>query len=150
MSLFETSQPPWASRMLSVFRIVAGVVFVSFGTMKLFGYPPGLPPIPLLSLYGVAGILEVFGGGLVVLGCLTRPVAFVLSGEMAVAYFHDQAPAGFWPSANGGAAAVMFCFFYLFLVVSGPGVWSVDTLVERALRRRSGTETSVALADRAR
>jgi putative oxidoreductase len=137
MNLFKTEQSRWTSQMLSVFRLVAGFVFLCYGTMKLIGYPPGMPDIPIRSLYGVAGILETIGGALFMLGLLTRPVAFLLSGEMAVAYFHDHAPLGFWPSSNGGAAAVLFCFFFLYVVFSGPGVWSLDTVIDRAIRSRA-------------
>lgn len=130
-NLFETAHPPWSSRMLSVFRIVAGFMFVTFGTMKLFAHPAGMPgaPVPIASEMGVAGLLELVGGTLITLGLLTRPVAFLLSGEMAVAYFQAHAPHGFFPSANGGTNAVLYCFFFLYLVFSGPGVWSIDSLI---------------------
>jgi putative oxidoreductase len=135
MSLHEAS--PSAPRVLAVLRIVAGLVFMSAGTMKLFGYPPSpvpLPPIPLASLLGAAGILEVFGGLAIVLGALTRPVAFVLSGEMAVAYFHSHFPKSFFPTVNGGMPAVLFCFLFLYLAFAGAGAWSVDAVIARARR----------------
>jgi putative oxidoreductase len=135
MSIHEAS--PSAPRVLAVLRIVAGLVFMSAGTMKLFGYPPSpvpLPPIPLASLLGVAGILEVFGGLAIVLGVLTRPVAFVLSGEMAVAYFHSHFPKSIFPTVNGGMPAVLYCFLFLYLAFAGPGAWSVDAAIARARR----------------
>ncbi len=129
--------PSWAPRALAVMRIVAGLVFLSVGTMKLFGYPPGpqpMPPVPLFSQMGLAGVLETFGGLLVVLGFLTRPVAFVLSGEMAVAYFQAHFPQSFFPTANGGMPAILFCFLFLYLAVAGPGAWSIDGALARARR----------------
>jgi putative oxidoreductase len=132
MSIFEPS--PWAGRMLSVFRIVAALVFMSFGTMKLFNWPPsGMPglPVPLMSEAGLAGILEVFGGLAVLLGVFTRPVAFVLSGEMAVAYFQAHFPKSFFPTVNGGTPAVLYCFFFLYLTFAGAGDWSVDASIAR-------------------
>jgi putative oxidoreductase len=104
MSIFEPS--PWSARMLAVLRIVAGLMFVSFGTMKLFGYPPGpadMPPLKLMSEMGIGGLLELIGGLMIVLGFLTRPVAFVLAGEMAVAYFQFHQPQALFPTTNNGA-----------------------------------------------
>ena len=124
---------------MSVFRIVAGALFISFGTMKLFGYPPmppGMPPIPLMSQTGVAGVLETFGGILILIGLFTRPVAFILAGEMAVAYFQFHYPQSFFPTTNMGTPAILYCFFFLYLVFAGPGVWSVDESI--AGRRRAG------------
>ena len=138
MSIFETSGSPWTDRMLSVFRIVAGLVFMSAGTMKLFGYPPspapGMPPFHLLSEVGVGGILETFGGLAIVLGLLTRPVAFLLSGEMAVAYFQFHAPKSLFPTVNGGIPAVLYCFFFLYLVFAGAGPWSIDAMIASSKR----------------
>ncbi|HEX2094071.1 MAG TPA: DoxX family protein [Longimicrobiaceae bacterium] len=139
MSIFEASRSPWTGRMLSVFRIVAGLMFMSAGTMKLFGYPPNpmpnAPPVELMSQIGIGGLLEVVGGLAIVLGFLTRPVAFVLAGEMAVAYFQFHAPQGFHPTANGGVPAVMYCFFFLYLVFAGAGPWSVDAALARSRSR---------------
>jgi len=112
---------------------MSAFVFTLHGTQKLFGFP-GATPLPssrLLSLLGVAGILEVFGGALMALGLFTRPVAFILSGEMAVAYFRQHAPRGFWPILNGGELAILFCFLWLFFSVAGPGPISVDALVRK-------------------
>jgi putative oxidoreductase len=132
MSIFEPSRSPWTGRMLSVFRIVAGLMFITFGTMKLFGYPPSpvpMPPITLTSQLGLAGILEIVGGLLIVLGLFTRPVAFVLAGEMAVAYFQGHAPQSFFPVSSGGVPAVLYCFFFLYLMLAGAGPWSVDAVI---------------------
>jgi putative oxidoreductase len=132
MWIFETS--PWAGRVLSIVRIVAGLVFVSFGTMKLFNWPPsGVPglPVTLMSEAGLAGVLEVFGGAAIVLGVFTRPVAFVLSGEMAVAYFQSHFPTSFYPSVNGGTPAMLYCFLFLYLAFAGAGDWSVDAGIAR-------------------
>ena len=122
-----------ASYAQSLLRIMSAFVFTLHGTQKLFGFP-GATPLPssrLLSLLGVAGILEVFGGALMALGLFTRPVAFILSGEMAVAYFRQHAPAGFWPILNGGELAILFCFLWLFFSVAGPGSISADVLIRR-------------------
>lgn len=133
MTIFEPS--PWSGRMLSIFRIVAGLVFISFGTMKLFGYPPSpvpLPPLSLTSQLGIAGILETFGGVAIVLGVFTRPVAFVLAGEMAVAYFQMHFPHSFFPTINNGTPAIMYCFFFLYLTFAGAGEWSLDARIARS------------------
>jgi putative oxidoreductase len=117
--------------LLSVLRIVAAFVFMESGTMKLFGWPmamPGGATAPLLTQLGLAGILEVFGGGLLLLGLFTRPVAFLLSGEMAVAYFQFHAPQSFWPVVNQGQPAVLYCFIWLYLSAAGGGPWSLDAV----------------------
>lgn len=125
----------WGPRLQSVLRIVAAFIFVLAGTMKLFAFPAGIPPnggtVRLLSEMGIAGVLETFGGGLLLLGLYTRPVAFLLSGEMAVAYFQFQFPHGFWPVMNGGVPAVLYCFVWLYFSAAGAGPWSLD-----AKRRR--------------
>jgi putative oxidoreductase len=120
--------------MLSALRIVAALLFMAHGTVKLFGFPPGAPrpPLVLASQLGAAGLLETFGGGLLLVGLFTRPAAFVLSGEMAVAYFTQHAPHGEWPIVNGGELAVLFCFIWLFYTAAGPGPWSLDALRRRA------------------
>src|SRR5688500_7435818 len=140
MSIFDPAPSPWPSRMLSILRIVSGAVFITFGTMKLFNVPPmppGQPPLELLSMTGIAGILEVFGGAAFTLGLFTRPVAFVLSGEMAAAYFIGHFPMGFWPSQNMGTPAILYCFVFLYFVFSGAGVWSSGALIARSLANRS-------------
>lgn len=117
----------WAPRLLSVLRIVTAFVFMQHGTMKLFGVPAGgMQPVEIASLMGLAGMLEVFGGALVLVGLFTRPAAFMLSGEMAVAYFMAHAGGSFWPVLNHGEAAVLYCFIYLYLAAAGAGPWSVD------------------------
>lgn len=139
MSIFEASRSPWTGRMLSILRIVAGSVFITFGTMKLFGFPPlpaGMPPIELMSQVGLAGTLEVVGGLLIILGLFTRPVSFVLAGEMAVAYFQGHYAQSFWPSTNMGTPAILYCFVFLYFVFAGAGSWSVDAMIARS---RSGT-----------
>jgi putative oxidoreductase len=118
----------WAPRALSVLRIVAALLFMEHGTGKLLGFPPGATPanVELFSLLGAAGVLETVGGLLLVLGLFTRPVAFLLSGEMAVGYFMAHFPRAFFPLLNGGDAAVLFCFVFLYLAFAGGGAWSVD------------------------
>jgi putative oxidoreductase len=134
MSLLQPASPLWTARLLSVLRIVAGFLFILHGTAKLFGFPAGpnpRPPVELMSQMGLAGVLETFGGGLILLGLLTRPVAFILSGQMAVAYFQAHFPRSFFPTLNGGEPAVLFCFIFLYLCVAGPGPWSLDALLTR-------------------
>ncbi len=130
MSVLDPTPSPWAGRMLSIFRIVAGLSYITYGTMKLFGYPPheGMP-VPLFSLFGLGAVLETFGGLAITLGLLTRPVAFVLAGEMAVAYFKFHLPQSIFPSVNMGAPAILYCFLYLYLVFAGPGDWSLDAAI---------------------
>ena len=125
----------WAPRMRSVLRIVAAFMFILAGTSKLFAFPVGMPPdggpAPLMSQTGIGGALEVFGGLLMLLGLFTRPVAFVLAGEMAVAYFQFHAPQAFWPTVNGGVSAVLDCFIWLYFCAAGPGPWSLDAMRAR-------------------
>ncbi|MGH7700186.1 MAG: DoxX family protein, partial [Gemmatimonadales bacterium] len=105
-------------------------LFIQVGSAKLFAFPAAVMPdggtAPLLSLAGIAGALEVFGGGLLLSGLFTRPVAFLLAGEMAVAYFYGHAPQGFWPVLNQGMPAILFCLLWLYLSAAGAGPWSVD------------------------
>jgi len=125
---------PWAPRLLSLLRIVAALLFMEHGLMKLFHFPaphPGVPD-PLPPLLVAAVCLEAAGGLLMLLGLFTRPVAFILSGEMAIGYFIAHAPRSPWPAINQGDAAILFCFLFLYLVATGAGPWSLD-----ALRRRS-------------
>ena len=122
--------PAWAPQLQSVLRIVAAFMFMLAGTMKLFAFPSGMPPdggtAQLMSQIGIGGILEVFGGALLLLGLFTRPVAFLLAGEMAVAYFQFHFPQGFWPTMNGGVAAALYCFVWLYFSAAGAGPWSLD------------------------
>ena len=130
--MFQPS--PWSDRVLAVLRIVAGAIFMSYGSMKLFGYPPSpqaMPAFALMSQLGVAGMLELFGGLAIVLGLLTRPVAFILAGEMAVAYFQAHAPQSIFPVVNNGVPAVLYCFLFLYLSAAGAGAWSIDRLLLR-------------------
>jgi putative oxidoreductase len=114
-------------------RIVVALLFIEHGTMKLFGFPAAMPmQISLFSLMGLAAVIEVVGGLLILLGLFTRPAAFVLSGEMAVAYFLAHAPQSFWPAVNQGEAAILFCFVFLCLVFVGAGAFSVDGMRARA------------------
>ena len=126
----------WTPRLLSVLRIIAGFLFIAHGAQKLFGFlaPPGAPSPALMSQMGIGGVLEFFGGLLLILGLFTRPVAFILSGMMAVAYFQMHAPGGFWPLQNRGELAVLYCFLFLFLAVAGGGEWSLDRLLRREAR----------------
>jgi putative oxidoreductase len=128
--------PTWGPEMQSVLRIVAALMFIPAGTMKLFAFPVGMPPngatAALLSQVGIGGALEVFGGALLLVGLFTRPVAFLLSGEMAVAYFQFHFPQGFWPSLNGGIPAALYCFVWLYFSAAGAGPWSLDAKRGRA------------------
>lgn len=150
----------WTPRLLSVLRIITAFLFMAHGAQKLFGYPAAPPPTPeqkaqqecvqncpkppqppmpswFGSLITVAGVLEFFGGLLFLLGLFTRPVAFILSGLMAVAYFMAHAPRGFWPVINQGETAVLYCFIFLFFAAAGAGVWSVDWCIWRGRGERA-------------
>ena len=126
----------WAPYLLSILRIVAAFLFMQVGTAKLFAFPAAIMPgggtAPVASLPGIAGVLETFGGLFLLIGLFTRPVAFLLSGEMAVAYFLGHAPQGFWPVLNQGTDAVIYCFLWLYLSSAGAGPWSFDAKRERA------------------
>jgi putative oxidoreductase len=121
----------WSQRALSVLRIVIALLFIEHGTQKLIGFPSGLPggPVPVASLMGVAGLIETFGGLLLLLGFLTRPIAFIMSGEMAVAYFMAHAPHSPFPVVNKGEPAVLFCFIFLYYFFAGAGSWSLDAVI---------------------
>jgi putative oxidoreductase len=126
----------WAPRVLSLLRIIAALLFMEHGLMKLIEFPGPQPgaPYPLPAMLLAAAWIEVVGGGLIALGLFTRIAAFVCSGQMAVAYFMAHASQGFWPALNGGEAAILFCFVFLYLVFAGPGAWSLDSM--RGRRRR--------------
>lgn len=121
----------WKPRVLSLMRIVAAFLFMQHGAQKIFGYPaPQRGEFELFSLMGLAGTLELFGGALLLIGLFTRPVAFVLSGMMAVAYFMAHAPKAFWPLLNGGELAALFSFVFLYLAFAGGGAWSIDACLK--------------------
>jgi putative oxidoreductase len=122
------SAEPWVR---SVLRIVVGITFSCHGCQKLFGLFGGHRVVDLFSLFGLAGVLECFGGILLILGLFTVPVAFLLSGEMAVAYFRTHFPRGFFPIQNGGELAVVYCFVFLYLFVAGGGSLSLDRLIRK-------------------
>lgn len=127
---------PHASKVLSLLRIVAGLMFVQHGTQKIFGFPQAANgPFELMSQMGVGGVLELVGGVLIVLGLFTRPVAFVLSGMMAVAYFQFHAASSLYPLVNGGELAALYCFVFLYLSFAGPGAWALDSLMTGRRRR---------------
>ena len=134
MSFLKPADSPWTSRLLSILRIAAGLMFMLHGTQKMFGFPasPMSMPFDLLSQMGLAGVLETFGGAMIVLGFITRPVAFILAGEMAVAYFQAHLPKSIYPVNNGGEAAVLYCFTFLYLMMAGGGPWSIDALLTRS------------------
>jgi putative oxidoreductase len=128
---WTTMRLTWEPRMLSILRIMAGLPFFQTGTGKLLNFPPPATPraYDLFTLNpGLQGPLELVGGLLIVLGLFTRPVAFILAGDMAVAYFMAHAPRNFFPATNGGTAAILYCFIFLYLFVAGAGVWSLDRL----------------------
>ena len=126
----DTLETVWAPRVLSILRIVAALIFMEHGTQKLLGFPPLDRPAPeVMSLSWVAGVLELFGGALLVLGLFTRPVALIVSGEMAFAYWIAHAPQSFFPVLNGGDAAILYCFVFLYIAVAGGGLWSLDAAI---------------------
>jgi putative oxidoreductase len=119
---------PYAPRLLSVLRIMTGLLFLQHGTAKYLKFPPvpAMAKVEPMSAAGIAGILELVGGVLIILGLFTRPVAFVMSGLMAVAYFMAHAPRGFFPILNQGELAILYCFVFLYLAAAGAGPWSLD------------------------
>jgi len=123
----------WAPRVLGILRIIAALLFMEHGLMKLFHFPapqPGAPdPLPAILL--AAAWIEVVGGGLIALGLFTRAAAFICSGQMAVAYFMAHAPQGFYPALNMGEAAVLYCFIFFYLIFAGAGPWSLDAIVRK-------------------
>lgn len=120
----------YTPQFLALLRIVAAIVFIQSGTLKLFSWPIGMPPgntlVPFSQVW-FAGVLEAFGGAMILVGFCVRPVAFILSGEMAIAYFQAHAPKAFWTVENGGGPAVLFCFIWLYFSAAGAGVWSLDS-----------------------
>jgi putative oxidoreductase len=124
----------WRPRILSILRILAGLELLQHGTGKWLGFPvvPAFANASATSLSGIAGMMELVGGILFVLGLFTRPVAFILSGLCAAAYFISHAPRAFYPILNGGELAVLYCFVFLYFVFAGPGPWSLDAMMKRS------------------
>lgn len=133
MTNLDSFYSKWGPRLLSVLRIVAGFLLMQHGMQKLLGLPAPMPggTVPLLSLFGFVGVLELGGGLLLLLGLFTRPVAFILSGLLAAAYFMAHAPQGFWPLLNQGELAALYSFVFLYLAVTGGGAWALDRLMRR-------------------
>jgi len=122
----------YAPQALSLLRIVAALIFLLHGSSKLLGFPPSeMPMPPAMSFMWFGGMLELIGGLMLLVGLLSRPVAFILSGEMAVAYWMFHAPTSTFPSVNGGDAAILFCFVFLYIAAAGPGPWSIDAMLGR-------------------
>ena len=136
-----SKESAWPAKLLSVLRMISAALFIQHGAQKLLGFPAAMPsgPVPFFSLLGMAGALELFGGPFLLIGLFTRPVAFLLSGEMAVAYFLMHAAHGFWPIANHGELSVLYCFIFLYLAAAGGGPWSVDQMICRSGRPESRT-----------
>jgi putative oxidoreductase len=120
----------WEPRVLSILRIFAGLLFMEHGLSKLFSFPMAFPSgsPAMFTLYWFAGIIEALGGLLLALGLFTRPVAFIMSGEMAIAYFYSHNPKGFFPLMNGGDGAILYCFIFLYIFFAGGGAWSLDRM----------------------
>ena len=118
---------PYRPHIYALLRIVAGLLFAQHGAQKLFGALGG-KPVELMSQMGLAGVLEFVGGLMIALGLFTSPVAFIVSGQMAVAYFQVHVPRGFWPIANGGELAALYCFVFLYFAAAGSGKWSIDAI----------------------
>jgi putative oxidoreductase len=130
---FDAIAATWAPRLLSVLRIMAGLLFLQHGTAKHLKFPsvPMFSKLEPVSLLGAAGVIEIVGGVLLILGLFTRTTAFVLSGLMAVAYFLAHAPRGFFPILNAGELAALYCFVFLYIAAAGPGPWSYDAMRKR-------------------
>lgn len=131
MNEVRTGLQSWSPEVRSVLRIVAALLFLQHGSAKLLHAPaqPMFAHLQLMSLMGVQGVIELVGGGLLAIGLFSRPVAFILCGDMAVAFFYMHFPHGWLPILNGGDLAVLFCFSFLYLWVAGPGPWSVDAML---------------------
>ena len=122
----------YAPQALSLLRIVAALIFLLHGSSKLLGFPPSeMPMPPAMSFLWFGGVLELIGGLILLFGLFSRPVAFILSGEMAVAYWMFHAPQSTFPSVNGGDAAILYCFVFLLIAAAGPGPWSIDSALRR-------------------
>jgi putative oxidoreductase len=121
----------WQPQLLALLRIVAGLLFLEHATQKFFAFPVPFPVHPLPTMLIAAGTIELVAGLLLALGLFTRLAAFVAAGEMAAAYFIGHFPKGFWPAANMGEAAILYCFIFLYLAAAGAGAWSIDSARER-------------------
>jgi putative oxidoreductase len=128
---FNRDLERYAPYVLSILRIMAAFLFLEHGTSRLFGFPSPLPSPAFLSLYWFAGAIELVGGMLLIPGLFTRPAAFIMSGEMAFAYFMRHAPNDFFPILNRGDSAILYCFVFFYLAFAGAGPWSLDALMER-------------------
>lgn len=127
MTKINAALTSWAPHILSLLRIVAGLLFLQHGLVKLLAFPMPFPNPPAVgSLIWYAGLIEIVGGVLLILGLLTRLVAFIVAGEMAFAYFMGHAPRSMYPIQNGGNLAILYCFVFFYLVFAGPGPWSID------------------------
>ena len=137
MGFLAKHQAEWEPRVLSILRIVVGLLFMEHGLAKLFAFPIAAGHPAMFQLLWFAGVLEMFGGLFIALGLFTRPVAFILSGEMAVAYFMAHLPKSFFPLVNGGDAAILYCFIFLYLFIVGGGCWSLDRLISSGTARQA-------------
>lgn len=126
----ENCLRPWSAQLLSILRIVTGLLLLEHGTAKYLHFPvhPQMSTVTIGSMSGVAGVLELIGGALLVIGLFTQPAAFILSGMTAVAYFYAHFPRGFYPVLNGGELAILFCFTLLYIAAAGGGPWSADRM----------------------
>jgi putative oxidoreductase len=144
-SFWTEVNPLWAERVLGLLRIMAGLLFLQHGLTKMFGFPGTRPPtFEFISLSGLSGAIEFVGGALVAAGLFTRVAAFIMSGEMAVAYFMAHEPRGFFPLLNGGELAILYCFVFLYLAFRGGGAWSLDR--RRAKSRLDGRSADGSVA----
>jgi putative oxidoreductase len=116
----------WQPQLLAILRIVAGLLYLAHAIQKFFAFPVPFPMLPLTNQLMAAGVIELVAGTLITLGLFTRLAAFIASGELAAAYFIGHFPQGFWPIANKGETAILFCFVFLYLVAAGAGAWSID------------------------
>ena len=139
MLINEITLQAWTPRMLSVLRVVTALLFLQYGLSKYFGFPARPPAnFTMISLLGLAGAIELLGSLLLLGGLFSRAAAFIMSGEIAVAYFMRRAPNGFFPQVNGGGLEVLFCFVFLFLFVAGPGPWAIDAVRQPVGRQPAG------------
>ena len=130
---FKETCASWSPRILSILRIMSGLLLLQHGTAKILGFPalPQFAKVQIASMPGIAGVIELIGGGLLVLGLFTRPTAFIVSGMCAVAYFMAHASRSFYPIANGGELVALYCFVFFYLIFAGPGPWSVDSAIRK-------------------